>query len=165
MFSIILSACVLAAVTMWVYAARIRRAAVRLDEVARPAANRRLAHRADAAPHDLVPAPDPSGGDFSLGALLLMARLPAQRRIGVLLFRGALHHRGLWGCGETAAARTVRELDGHPHVRLVGRLLLCSREPHPSIAAREGHRRLHRGKNATMKTMLSVRREIGWSIL
>jgi|SRR5208283_2528523 len=63
-----------------------------------------------------------------------------------LLFRSHLHDRWIWrsGAGEVvAAARTDRELDGRPHVRLVHGLLLRRREPHPSIATREIHRRFH----------------------
>ena len=143
MFSIILSACVLAAVTMWVYAARIRRAAVRLDEVARPAANRRLAHRADAAPHDLVADPTPCSRNFDMGHVLTLARLSDRHRNRILLFRGYIHDPWLRRCvaGQVmATARTSRRLNGRPHVRFVHRLLLRQRESNLSIAVGEIHR-------------------------
>jgi hypothetical protein len=74
---------------------RYRRAAAVLEEVARPAADARLAHRLEAAPHDLVADPDSSGGDCGLGVVLSVARMPARRRSGVLLFRSHLHDPGL----------------------------------------------------------------------
>ena len=168
MFSIILSACVLAAVTMWVHAAGI---AVLLRGLMRSPAlqptgawsiTRMLLL------HDLVADPAPSGGDFDLGVLLFMARRHARCRIGVLLFRSYLH--GCWlrrsGAGEAvAAARTDRELGGRPHVRLVHGLFLRYREPHLSIAIRGSRRRLHRRKDTTVKPMPSARCEIGWLIL
>ncbi len=57
MLSLILSACVLMAVTMWMHAAGIRRAAAQLPEIARAAADGRLAYHPDAAAHDLVADP------------------------------------------------------------------------------------------------------------
>jgi hypothetical protein len=50
---------------------RYRRAAAVLEEVARPAADARLAHRLEAAPHDLVADPDSSGGDWVWGLFYL----------------------------------------------------------------------------------------------
>ena len=117
---------------------RYRRAAAGLDEIARPAADARLAPHPDAAPHVLVADPDPSGGDFGLGVVLSVARMPARCRSGVLLFRSHLHDRWLRrsGAGEAvAAARTDRGLDGHPQVRLVHGLLLRCHELHLSIRA------------------------------
>src|ERR1019366_632555 len=109
-----------------------------------------LAYHPDVASHDLVAGPAPSGGDLDLGRVLSVARLPAQCRIGVLLFRGNLHDRWIrrHGADEAVAdARTGRELDGRPHVRLVHRILLRSRQPHPSVAARESHWRIQHGIN------------------
>jgi hypothetical protein len=94
--------------------------------------------------------PAPFGGDIDLGLLLSVARMPAQCRNRVLLFRRYLHHPWLRrrGAGEAVAvARTDRELDGSPHVRLVDGLLLCHSEPRPSIAARERHRRFQHRMN------------------
>ena len=123
---------------------RDRRAVTRLDEVGSPAADEPLAHYADAAPHALVADPDPPGGDFDLGVVLFVARMPARCRNGLLLFRSHLHDHWLRRCGSgeaVAAARADRGLDGHPHVRIVRGLPLRGLEPRLSIAARQSPRR------------------------
>ena len=137
MLSIILSACVLAAVTLAVHTAGIAVLLRRLMRLHALPPTRAwpitrmllrmiwwlvLLHLAEIA---------------VWGIVLSVARMPARCRSGVLLFRSHLHDRWLRrrGAGEAvAAARTDRGLDGHPHVRLVHGLLLRCRELHPSIA-------------------------------
>ena len=80
--------------------------------------------------------------EIASGVLLSVARMSAQRRSGVLLLRCHLHDRWIWrrGAGRAVAnARTDREFDRRPHVRLVHGTLLRSHEPHPSIAPRVIH--------------------------
>jgi hypothetical protein len=62
--SVILSACVLAVVTVAVHAGGIAVLLLGLMRLEAPPADEPLAHHADAAPHALVADPDPPGGDF-----------------------------------------------------------------------------------------------------
>ena len=71
--SIILSACVLVALTVVVHTAGIALLLPALDEFVRPAAKEALACHPQAAPHYLVADPAPPVGDFDLGIVLSVA--------------------------------------------------------------------------------------------
>ena len=91
--SIIPSACALSALTVALHATGIAVLLRRLTNLyAMPPTD--VWPSCEAAPHDLVADPAPSGGDFDLGLVLSVARMPAQCRSGVLLFRGDLHDLG-----------------------------------------------------------------------
>jgi hypothetical protein len=137
---------------------RSRHAAEDTEEGARPDDDGSLAHHAAADLLDVVPDSTSSGGDFGLGVVLSVVRMPARCRGGALLFQCYLHDHWLWrsGVGETmAGARADRGLDGHPDVRLVRGLLLRSCEPLYSAGTTREHWRWFSGRTIIPMSQLS----------
>ena len=150
----VLIAFLLAAFTIWLHAAGI---ALLMRYWTRPdaqTANCPLHNHQEAASHCLLAVAASSRGDFALGTLLPLARLPTQRRSSLLFFRNHLHYSWLrrYSAGKAlAATRPARRTTRRPHVQFVDGLFFCRRQSTSAKPASARHYSLNGSPTAKLR--------------